>query len=206
MYLDARDYAANWQAVYKLATTFVQPRPIALVSTVSAEGVRNLAPFSFYNMVSANPPVVMFAPASRRDGSGKDTLRNVEATGEFVVATVTRPIAERMNQCAFEYPPEVSEFDAAGFTCRPAVHVKPALVAESPVNIECVVLEVKRFGQGPGAGNVVFGRIVAIHVDDAVLADDGLVDAERLEAVGRMGRDEYAGTTDRFELPRPTKG
>jgi flavin reductase (DIM6/NTAB) family NADH-FMN oxidoreductase RutF len=203
MFIDIRDYASNWQEIYKLATTFIQPRPIALVSTLSADGLPNLAPFSFYNMVSANPPVVMFAPSLRRDGSGKDSLNNVEATGEFVVATVNEAIVERMNRCAFEYPPDVDEFGKSGLTPRPAKLVKPSLVSEAPANIECRLVEIKRFGDEPGAGSVVFGRIIAVHVDDGVLADDRLVDPAKLKSVGRMGRSTYARTTENFDLPRP---
>ena len=205
MYLDTRNYEANWREIYKLATTFIQPRPIAFASTISATGVRNLAPFSFYNMVSANPPVVMFAPAYRRDATGKDTLHNIEEVREFVVATVTDNICAKMNQCAFEYLPDVSEFETCGLTPLPATVVRPALVAESPVNIECTLVEIKRFGERPGAGSVIFGHIVAIHVDDAILAEDGLVDPQKLQAIGRLGRSTYARTTDRFDLPRPTK-
>ena len=206
MYLDTRRFESNWADLYKLATTFIQPRPIALVSTISADAVRNLAPFSFYNMVSANPPVVMVCPSYRRDGRAKDTLNNVETTKEFVVATVTEDIAERMNQCAYEYPPEVDEFEKSGLTPKPATLVKPALVAESPANLECSLIEIKRFGDQPGAGNVIFGRIVAIHVDDDVLADDGLVAPAKLRAIGRMGRSTYAKTTDHFDLGRPQQG
>ncbi len=205
MYLDTRDFGSTWQGIYKLATTFIQPRPIALVSTVSADGVPNLAPFSFYNMVSANPPVVMFAPSLRRDGSGKDSLHNAEAAGEFAIATVTEDMAERMNRCAFEYPPEVNEFERSGLTPRLASLIKPALVAESPANIECRLLEIKRFGAEPGAGSVIFGQIVAVHVDDAVLADDELVDDAKLKAVGRMGRSTYSTTAQTFDLSRPAK-
>ena len=194
----------SWQDLYRLAISFVQPRPIAWVSSVSAGGVRNLAPFSFYNMVSANPPVVMFVPSIRRDGSEKDTLRNVSATGEFVIVTATEPLAEKMNRCSAEVGPEVDEFELAGLTPAPAKLVKPALVAESPVNLECRLLEIKRFGDQPGAGCLVFGQVCAVHVDDEVLADDGLVDPRKLKAVGRMGRLTYTRTTDQFDLPRPT--
>ncbi len=205
MFHDKPQIDDDWQAIYKLATSFIQPRPIALVSTLSKAGVRNVAPFSFYNMVSANPPVVMFAPSYQRDGAAKDSLRNVEEIGEFVVATVTEAMAERMNQCAFRYPPDVDEFEASGLTPRPSRHVQPACVVESPVNIECVMLEIKRFGKSPGAGCAIFGRIVALHIDDAVLANDGLVDPVKLLAIGRMGRQTYARTTQTFDLPRPTQ-
>ena len=206
MFIDARNCESAWRDIYRLAITFIQPRPIALVSSLSPDGVANLAPFSFYNMVSANPPVVMFAPQNRRDGSSKDSLRNAEATGQFVIATVTEAIAERMNRCSYDYPFGVDEFTKSGLSPRPATFVKPALVAESPVNLECTLEEVKRFGQGPGAGNVVFGRVVAVHIDDNVLAEDGLVDPAKLRAIGRMGRSTYTGTVPNFELPRPDKG
>ncbi|UCE61152.1 MAG: flavin reductase family protein [Phycisphaerales bacterium] len=205
MYFDTRDYESNWRNIYKLAITFVQPRPIALVSSMSPDGVRNLAPFSFYNMVSGNPPVVMFCPSYRRDSTEKDSLHNVESTGEFVVATVSEQIVERMNRCAYDYTPDVDEFEKSGLTPRPASLVAPPLVADSPANIECKLIEIKRFGTDPGAGNLVFGQIVAIHVDDTVLADDGLPDPAQLQAIGRLGRWTYCKTTDIFDLPRPTQ-
>ena len=205
MFVDTREFESCWRDVYALATSFIVPRPIALVSTLSADGIANLAPFSFYNMVSANPPVVMFVPALRRGGDGKDSLHNVEATGEFVVATVSEEIVERMNKCAFDYPPEVDEFVKSGFTPTPASVVTPALVAESPANLECRLIEVRRFGDQPGAGCVVFGQVVAMHVDDAVLADDGLADPAKLRAVGRLGRSSYCTSTNTFDLPRPAE-
>jgi flavin reductase (DIM6/NTAB) family NADH-FMN oxidoreductase RutF len=206
MYLDTRDGKANWRQVYKLAISFIQPRPIALVSTVSPAGVPNLAPFSLYNLVSANPPVVMVAPSLRRDGRHKDTLHNIEATGEFVVATVTGAIVGHANQCAFEYPPEVDEFAKSGLTPRAAKLIRPRLVDESPVNIECSLLEVRRFGDAPGAGSVLFGRILAVHVEDAILADDGAAAPDRLDAIGRMGRSTYTRTSSHFDLPLPERG
>lgn len=206
MYFDTRRHESDWRRIYKLLITFIQPRPIALVSTLSRGGVRNLAPFSLYNLVSANPPVVMVAPSFRRDRSSKDTLRNVEATGEFAVATVTQAVVERANQCAYEYAPDVDEFEKSGLTPVPATLIGPSLVKESPVNIECSLVEIKRFGDQPGSGNVIFGRILAIHVDDRVLADDGQIDPDKLEAIGRMGRCTYAKTTEHFDLLLPTQG
>jgi flavin reductase (DIM6/NTAB) family NADH-FMN oxidoreductase RutF len=164
--------------------------------------VRNLAPFSFYNMVSANPPVCIVCPSRKRDGGKKDTLANIEATGEFVVATVTAGMAEKQNQASAPYPPGVDEFVAAGFSARRAHRVRPALVAESPVNCECVLDRIIDFGAQPGAGAVIFGRVVAIHVDEEFLAPDGLCDPAKLQTIGRLGRDSYARTTDRFDLPR----
>lgn len=206
MLIDLADTSRSWQDIYRLCITFVNPRPIAFVSTLSADGVRNLAPFSFFNMVCANPPVLIFCPSRTRDGGKKDTLVNVEATREFVVATVTDAMAQAMHQTSAPYPPEVDEFAAAGFTPTPARRVQPALVGESPVNCECTLERIIDYGDHPGATAVVFGRIVAIHVADDFLAADGLLDPEKLQTIGRMGRNAYARTTDRFDLAPPRIG
>jgi len=187
--------------MHRLYLSFIQPRPIAFASTISADGLPNLAPFSFYNMMSANPPVVVFCPAINRHGNKKDTLANIEATGEFVIATVTEPIAERMNVCSTEFPHGVSEFERSGLTPAPATKVRAMLVKESPVNIECRLRQVVALGDGPGGGQAVFGDIVAVHVDDAVIAADDMVcNADKLRAVGRMGAHLYARSTDHFGL------
>ena len=116
MFIDVADQETRWQDVYRLAVTFIQPRPIALVSSLSPNGIRNLAPFSFYNAVSANPPIVMFAQGLKRDGQEKDTLRNVADSREFVIASVTESIAEQMNQCSADLIPEGDEFEHSGLT------------------------------------------------------------------------------------------
>ena len=192
-----------WRDVYSLLTQIVQPRPIAFVSTVSGAGQVNLAPFSFYNAVSGNPPVVVFSPLLNRDGSPKHTLANVRETGEFVVATVTEAIAAQMNECSAECPPHVCEFEYAGFTRRPAMLVRPPLVAESPVNLECRLLQIVPIGEEPGAGSLVIGRVLQIHVADDVLTEGG-VDPAKLRAVGRMGGTLYARTDSVFSMERPT--
>jgi len=193
----------SWRDVYRLATSFINPRPIAMVSTKSADGTRNLAPFSFFNMVSANPPVLIICPSRDRNQRKKDTLVNIESTGQFVVATVTRSLADRMNQCSAPFPPNVDEFEQSGLTPTPASLVAPDLVAESPVNCECQLDRIIDYGDQTGAGSVIFGRIIAIHVDDAYLAEDGLLDPEKLQTIGRMGRLTYCTTSERFDLPRP---
>lgn len=203
MYIDLGNTEKSWQDIYKLIVTFVNPRPIALVSSISADGVRNLAPFSFYNFVSANPPMLMVCPSRKRDRSKKDTLVNIEATGEFVVATVTHSIATAMNDSSAPYAPEVDEFEKCDLTPTPASIVKPPLVTESPVNCECKLDRIIEFGDEPGAGAVIFGRVVAIHARDEFIADDGAIDPEKLQTVGRLGRNSYATTTNRFDLPRP---
>lgn len=193
----------SWREVYHVLTDVVQPRPIAFVSSLAADGTPNLAPFSFYNAVSGNPPFVLFSPQLRgRGGAKKDTLRNVEATGEFVVATVTEGIAEAMNRTSAELPPEVSEWEVGGFTPEPSHLVRPARVAESPVNIECRVHQIVSLGDGPGAGNLVIGRVLLIHVADDLIVN-GRVASERLRAIGRMGGARYARTDSTFDLPRP---
>lgn len=203
MYLDIQAGQKPWRDVYKLCIGFINPRPIALVSTVSADGLRNLAPFSFYNMVSGNPPVVLFCPTFRRTGGSKDTLMNIKATGEFVIATVSAAIALPMNRCAAELPTGQSEFEFSGLTPVPASKVKPALVRESPVNMECRLRQIVTTGEGPGGGNVVFGDILAIHLADEILGTDGLVDPHKLSTVGRLGGAWYSNVTEPYEMHIP---
>ncbi len=201
MYIDLDNTEHSWRAMHRLYLSFIQPRPIAFASTVDAQGRANLAPFSFYNMMSANPPVIVFCPAINRHSRKKDTLTNIEATGEFVIATVTEPIAERMNICSTEFEHGISEFEKSGLTPVPARKVKASLVKESPVNIECRLRQVVSLGEGPAGGQAVFGDVIAVHVDDAVLAEgDMTCDPARLRAVGRMGGSLYARTDDRFSL------
>lgn len=201
MYIDLSNTEHSWRAMHRLYLSFVQPRPIAFASTISPDGRPNLAPFSFYNMLGANPPVVVFSPALNRHSQPKDTLKNIQATGEFVIATVTEPIAERMNICSTEYEYGISEFEKSGLTPLPARRVKPMLVKESPVNIECKLRQVVSLGDGPGSGQAIFGDVVAVHVDDGVLQEGDMVcDPKKLRAVGRMGGDLYGRTVDHFAL------
>lgn len=200
MQIDLRNTEKSWRDMHRLYLSFVQPRPIAWVSTISRAGQLNLAPFSFYNMVSANPPVVLFSPALNRDGGPKDTLANIRETGEFVIATVTEHNAAAMNDTSTEWPRGVNEFEKARLTPIAATRVRPALVRESPVNIECRLREIIQLGTENGAGNVVLGDILVVHVDDGVLGPDGTCDPEKLLAVGRMGGHLYSKTRERFEL------
>jgi flavin reductase (DIM6/NTAB) family NADH-FMN oxidoreductase RutF len=203
MYIDIPAAQKPWREVYQLCIGFINPRPIALVSTRSADGQLNLAPFSFYNMVSGNPPVVLFCPTFRRTGGLKDTLANIQQTGEFVIATVTAALAEAMNKCAAELPYGQSEFEFSGLTPIPATKVAPPLVRESPVNLECRLRQIVTTGAGPGGGNVVFGDILAIHVADEILGPDGLVDPRRLSTVGRLGGSWYCNVVEPYELKIP---
>jgi len=206
MHIDLRTTERSWIDVYRLCISFINPRPIALVSTVSPQGAQNLAPFSFYNMVSANPPVVMFCPGLRRDGAGKDTLRNVHATPEFVVATVTKDIARLMAACAADLPYGESEFDFSGLSPAPASRVRPPLVREAKVNIECALRQIVTTGDQPGSSSVVFGDVLAIHVADDVLDGAGLCDPHKLHTVGRLGGQYYADVQAPYELEIPKAG
>ena len=201
MYIDLDNTEQSWRAMHRLYLSFVQPRPIAFVSTTDEGGRPNLAPFSFYNMLSANPPVVVFSPALNRHGQPKDTLRNIQATGEFVIATVTEPIAERMNICSTEFDAGISEFEMSGLTPVAARRVRPPLVKESPVNIECRLRQIVSLGDSPGAGQAVFGDVLAVHVDDNFLTPGDMVcDPLKLQAIGRMGGSCYGRTTSILEL------
>ncbi len=203
MFVDIASTEKTWRDIYKLCIGFINPRPIALVSTVSKTGVLNVAPYSFYNMVSGNPPVVLFCPTFRRTGGSKDTLQNIQDTNEFVIATVSAEIGKQANACAAELPPEGSEFEFSGLTPAPAKLVKASLVAESPVNMECRLRQVVTTGEGPGGGNVVFGDIMAIHVADEILDADGLVDPHKLTTVGRLGGAWYSNADEPYEMKIP---
>jgi flavin reductase (DIM6/NTAB) family NADH-FMN oxidoreductase RutF len=197
--------------VYKLMTGIIVPRPVALVSTMDRNGVRNLAPFSFFTGVGSNPPTVLFCPVVRTPTAAgsesepdlrKDTLRNVEETGEFVVNVVSDSIATAANASAAEVPPEVDEFVLSGLTPLPSQLVRPWRVAESPAQIECKLLQVIYTGRAPGAGVIVLGEIVRFHLRSN-LVEDFRVDPAGLDAVGRMAGNTWARTRDRIELIRP---
>jgi flavin reductase (DIM6/NTAB) family NADH-FMN oxidoreductase RutF len=194
---------AGYQNVYKLLIGAVVPRPIAFVSTLSRDGIPNLAPFSFFTAVSANPPVVCFCPV-RRPGSNpyKDTLSNILATREFVVNVVSEEFAEKMNACSADFPPEVDEFEASGLTPIASDLVKPPRVAESHIHMECKLYLAIEFGELPGSGNLVLGEVVRFHVDDQYF-DDFKIDPDKLRPIGRMAGATYTRTTDRFDMLRP---
>lgn len=187
-----------------LLTALVAPRPVAFVSTVGPDGRGNLAPFSFFMAAGYAPMAVAFSATNWRDGAPKDTLRNVEATGEFVVSVSTRAMAERLNQASYRYAYGEDEFDHAGFTRAPSVLVRPPRVAESPAALECRVLQVVRTGDGPAAGNVVVGEVVHVHVDASVM-EGGVPDNRRIEHLVRLGGDWFASQAPAtlFALQRP---
>lgn len=181
----------------------VLPRPIAFVSTQSADGIPNLAPFSFFNGVGSNPPAVIFSPCTKADGTSKDTIINLRAVPEFVVNVVPYAIREAMNDASYPFAPEVNEFEAAGFTPLPSRCIKPPRVAESPVHMECRLVQIVPVGDGPLSANICIGEILCFHVADGFLLDDETVDVEKIDLIGRMGGDWYSTIRDRFELPKP---
>ncbi len=191
---------------YKLLIGTIVPRPIALVSTMDAHGRTNLAPFSFFNGVGSNPMTLLFCPANRPDGSMKDTLRNAlpndeGGLGEFVINIPCESIARQMACCAEDLEAGQSEFDLCGLHEAPSVCVKPPRVAEAPVSFECATLQVIRTNPGaPAGGNIVIGRVVHVHIDDAIVDGRFHIDPAALAPIGRMGGLTYCRTRDRFEL------
>jgi flavin reductase (DIM6/NTAB) family NADH-FMN oxidoreductase RutF len=189
--------------VYQALTGIVTPRPIAWVTTVDPAGRVNLAPFSFFNAFGANPPVVVFSPTNRRDGSKKDTLLNVEATGEFVVHAAVASLAEKINATSKDLPHGESEVEYAGLRTTPSAKVKPPRLVEAPVAMECKVRQIVPIGSGAIAANLVIGEVLVIHIDGAVLDANGRVDPRKLKTVARLGQDYWCHTADLFELKRP---
>lgn len=190
-------------ALYQHLIRVIAPRPIAWVSTVSLSGVTNLAPFSFFTGAGSRPPSLLFCPANRRDGSPKDTLKNILDTGEFVVNTVPFRMAEEMNLSSAELPPDESEFELTGVATTESKLVAPPRVQASPVSLECRLLHHLALESGPGGANLVVGRILHIYMDDRVLDADGFADPGLLDLIGRLGGASYCRTTDRFEIARP---
>lgn len=191
---------------HRLLLHCVAPRPIAFTSTLSADGVPNLAPFSYFMAGGANPPSVVISPLTDRTGGPKDTLRNIQATGEYVINVVTYPIRDRMNYASAEFPYGVNEWEEAGFTAAPSVKVRPNRVAESPLAIECRLFEVVRHGTGPLSANYIIGEVVYYHVSKAIMPE-GVIDAKRIDYIARMGGDWYARAHDdsMFEMSRPPR-
>lgn len=192
------------QSIYKLMIGSILPRPIGWISSMNEQGQPNLAPFSFFNAVGSNPPLVLFCPSvSTARQRKKDTFYNVKTTGEFVVNIVTESLVEAMNLTSGEYPSDVDEFAVAGLTAAPSVTVKPPRVAESPIHFECRVHQIVELGEDPGAGSVVIGRVLHVHVDDAILIGEDKIDLGKLQPIGRLAGSAYCRVTDIFEMARP---
>ena len=191
------------RANFKTLLSCVIPRPIAFVSTISESGVPNLAPFSFFNGVGSNPPAVIFSPCTKADGTSKDTIINLRSVPECVVNVVPYDIRYAMNQASFPYPPDVDEFDAAGFTPLPSRFVRPPRVAQSPVQMECKLLQIVPVGDGPLSANICVCHVLCFHIASEVYVPDGTADVAMLDLIARLGGDDYSTTRDRFSLPKP---
>lgn len=180
--------------LYFLLTNLVVPRPIAWVSSLAPDGTRNLAPHSYFNIASTNPPILHFTQTGR-----KDTLNNVEASGEFVISLVSAGLVEQMNLTSADFPPDEDEFTWAALEAAPSIHVAPPRVAAALAAFECRVRQILPMGNG----NMVFGDVVGVHVDDGIWSD-GRIDIPALAPVARLGGSAYAAITDIFKIPRPT--
>jgi flavin reductase (DIM6/NTAB) family NADH-FMN oxidoreductase RutF len=191
-------------AYFWMAST-IAPRPVAWVSSRSLAGVVNLAPFSFFQMVTPQPPTLMICPQHNGDGSLKDTARNIRDTGEFVVSLVSHAMVARMNQTSFAYDSDTSEFEAAGVSAVASRLVSVPRVDGAPMAFECRVASFALYPATAPTCAIVLGEVVAAHADAAILAPDGSVDPERLDIVSRMGADWYGRTQSptNFTLPRP---
>lgn len=191
--------------------TAVAPRPIALASTVDKNGNINLSPFSFFNMFSTVPPILIFSPSRRvRDNTTKHTLENVLEVPEVVIGTVNFPIVQQISLASTEYEDGVNEFIKSGLTMKDADLVQPKLIEECPVNFECKVLEVKSLGDQGGAGNLVICEVKKIHIREECLNEEGNLDQKKLDMVARLGGNWYSRNNENnlFEVPKPlvTKG
>lgn len=192
-----------WNEAYQLLTSCVTPRPIALVSTMDVAGNANLSPFSFFNVVSAKPPLLAFSVMRRgRDGGTKDTLNNLRATRECVVSIVTEDIAQRVNQASFEYAAGVDEFAQAGLNRGKSARVKPHRVASSPVNFECKVRDIHDYGDAAGGSSLVVVEVVLFSVEEHVLSN-GRIDSSKLRTVARGGGIEWPTMHGPVVIPRP---
>jgi flavin reductase (DIM6/NTAB) family NADH-FMN oxidoreductase RutF len=196
------------QENYKLLAGSILPRPIAFVSTLDKDGVRNLAPFSFCTVASANPPIVVFCPMVRPANaknlpSAKDTLRNIESTREFVLNVVSEDFVGKMNETAAEVSAEVDEWELSGLTAVPSEVVKPPRVGESRVQMECQLVQLVIASDKPLGGTLVLGEVLRFHIADEVINDQLRIDPDKLDAVGRMAGAAYTRTRDRFDLERP---
>ncbi len=186
---------------YRLLIGSVVPRPIALVTTRDEQGVPNAAPFSFFNCFSHDPPIVALGMELRAEGDLKDTVRIIRATREFVVNLVSEEIAERMNICAVDFPEGMNELAEADLTAVASSIVKPPRIKESPVNMECKLIEELRFGEG-GKRSIVLGEVLHFHIRDDVLTPRGHIDLNAMKPVGRLAGSGYIRLSDRFDIKR----
>lgn len=192
--------------LHALLLSSIAPRPIAFASTVDRDGLANLAPFSFFNAFGSRPATLIFSPARRvRDNTVKNTLDNVREVPEVVINVVTYDMVQQANVASSEYPKGVDEFVKAGFTKLPAMCVRPWRVAESPVHLECRVVDVRSMGDQGGAANLIICEVLLMHIAERVLDDEGRIDPNKIDLVARMGQDYYcrASGAALFQVPKP---
>ncbi len=184
----------------------IAPRPIALASTIDENGNVNLSPFSFFNLVSSHPPILVFSPARRgRDNTTKHTLDNVLKVPEVVVNIVDYDMVQQISLSSCEYPKGVNEFEKAGFTAVPSTHIAPPRVKESKIQMECKVIEVKSLGNEGGAGQLVIAEIICMHINESILNEAGKIDQQKINHVARLGGDWYCKVdqSNLFTVPKP---
>jgi flavin reductase (DIM6/NTAB) family NADH-FMN oxidoreductase RutF len=200
---DPKDLSTGRLHGYLLSS--VAPRPIAFASTIDADGNPNLSPFSYFNVFSTNPPIMIFSPARRvRDNSVKHTLENVEATKEVVINVVNYEIVQQMSLSSTEYPKGVNEFEKSGLTMLKSDKVRPFRVAESPVQFECKVNDIIKLGKEGGAGNLVICEVLKLHITEEVLDENSIIIQEKLDLVARAGGNYYnRANKGFFEIPKP---
>ena len=192
----------DWRDAHILAVGAVVPRPIAFVSTIGEDGVFNVAPFSFFSAIANKPMLIGFTVASKRDGQKKDTLVNIEFCRDFVLNVVTESLAEAMNQTSKDYPIDVDEFKEIGLIPVEADIVKSPMVGESPINMECRLVQILEFDDAPRRSSFIIGEIVRLHIKDELYIN-GEIQMSELKAIGRMGGDLYCRTGDIFEMKKP---
>jgi len=192
--------------VHKILLSSIAPRPIAFVSTIDAKGSVNLSPFSYFNVFSSNPPILIFSPSRRvRDNTTKHTLENAKETKEVVINIVNHSIVEQMSKSSSEYDKGVNEFIETGLTQVPSLKVKPPRVLESPISFECNVNNIVSLGDSGGAGQLIIAKVVQIHINKDYLDSEGNIDSEKLDLVARMGGDWYTRVNkdSMFKIPKP---
>ena len=190
------------QLCYQLMTSSITPRPIAWISTLSAEGTLNLAPYSFFTVASCNPPVLLVTQVNPRTLKNKDTLTNLNATKQCVVNIVSTDNLDDMNASCADYPPDVSEFEAAGIASAPSARVKPDGVKAAKVRFECNLREIIQVSSLPSGGTMMLLEVVSIYVDEHVMQDHQIA-PELIDTLGKLGGENYATTRDRLKLARP---
>jgi len=202
--MDIKVSEIDRKQIYKLMTSTIVPRPIAWISTVSKDGIYNLAPFSYFAGVSSSPPLLMVSIGSKETGDKKDTWKNIEETGEFVVNIVTKELLDKMNISSIAFDAEIDEFEKAGLTPEKSTVVKVPRVKESPINIECKKFEIINIGKM----GIVFGEIVNFHIKDELINEKGYVDTTKIDIAGRLGGANYCiiSADITFEIKRPDIG